>query len=187
MTANKNLKRRVRARARRTGESYTAALMHLRRQNPQEQAMQWQRIEKPEFGYAVHVPSDWTERPPNLRNSPWETARFGQDSDRRRGMVVFRKPIRPGRSAVQVAELVQVSLEAAGFAEFAITEVPVAGQDGVRLDCVRRDAGRVWAVSEFFAVCEAASFCLGCGSSLPEEDAPLFHDMARRFELLGPE
>lgn len=33
MTANKNLKRRVRARAARTGESYAAALRHVRPQH----------------------------------------------------------------------------------------------------------------------------------------------------------
>lgn len=39
MTANKNFKRRVRARAAKTGESYTAALRHLR-QHPKGQTME---------------------------------------------------------------------------------------------------------------------------------------------------
>ncbi|WP_345367114.1 hypothetical protein [Actinoallomurus liliacearum] len=83
MTANKHFKRRVRERARRTGESYTAALRHLRRSEAKEHAVQWQRIEKPDFGYVVHVPHDWQEREPNLANSPWETARFVDPQDRR--------------------------------------------------------------------------------------------------------
>ena len=64
MTANKHFKRLVRERARRTGQSYTAALRHLRRDTIREPAMQshpiqWQRVEKPDFGYAAHVPHGW--------------------------------------------------------------------------------------------------------------------------------
>ena len=44
--------------------------------------MEWQRIEKPEFGYAAHVPRGWDEHPPNLKNSPFETARFVDPTDR---------------------------------------------------------------------------------------------------------
>src|SRR5437764_6559830 len=85
MTANKNFKRRVRDRARRTGESYTAALRHLRQLDVKEPTVQWQRIEKTDFGYAISVPAGWTERPPDLKNSPLETARFGEETDRRHG------------------------------------------------------------------------------------------------------
>jgi hypothetical protein len=45
--------------------------------------VQWQRVEKPDFGYAAHVPPDWEEYPPNLKNSPFETARFADPADRR--------------------------------------------------------------------------------------------------------
>jgi hypothetical protein len=99
MTANRHFKRRVRERARRTGESYTAALARLRQIDAKEQPVQWQRIEKPDFGYAVHVPDGWDERPPDLKNSPWETARFTQPADRRHSLIVFRGPTRPGRDA----------------------------------------------------------------------------------------
>ena len=85
MTAQKNFKRRVRERARRTGESYTAALRHLRSSDhlSEVSAMQWQRVEKEQFGYAVHVPPGWVEREVDLHNSPWETARFVDPADRR--------------------------------------------------------------------------------------------------------
>jgi hypothetical protein len=184
MTANKHFKRRVRERARRTGESYTAALRHLRRIDSREQSMQWQRIEKPDFGYAVHVPQDWDERLPDLKNSPWETARFGQPTDRRHSVIVFRRPTRLGRGAAEVAEVAQSSLETLGFVDFQIIDAQVAGRTGVRLDCTKYDAGRVWAVREFFVVQDDVNFCLGCGSSVPEEDDPLFTNMAERFEVL---
>jgi hypothetical protein len=186
MTANKHFKRRVRERALRTGESYTAALRHLRRIDAQEHLVQWQRIEKPGFGYAVHVPQSWDERPPNLKNSPWETARFGDPTDRRRTVIVFRAMTLPGWTAAEVAEEVQTSLKAAAFGDFHITDAQIAGQTGARLDCAKYDAGRVWAVRHYFVVHDDVRFTLGCGSFLPEEDDPLFAAMAERFEILNP-
>jgi hypothetical protein len=184
MTANRHFKRRVRERARRTGESYTAALRHLRRV-AEEHAMEWQRIEKDQYGYAIHVPQDWTEREPDLKNSPWETARFGNPADRRHALIVFRRLTSPGLSTADVAERALTSLESAGFADFRITETRVADRPGVRLDCAKHDAGRVWAVREYFVGHGDVHFCLGCGSSVPEEDEPLFDAMAERFEVLS--
>jgi hypothetical protein len=186
MTANKHFKRRVRERARRTGESYTAALRHLRRMSAREHLMQSQRIERTDFGYAVHIPQVWEERPPNLRNSPWETARFGDPDDRRTLLIVFRGPVRPGRTAVEVAAQARTALEATGFVDFQIGEATVAGRSGAELSCAMHDLGRVWAVREYFVVQDGASFTLGCGSSVPAETGPLFTAMAERFELLTP-
>jgi hypothetical protein len=183
MTANRHFKRRVRERARRTGESYTAALRHLRQIDAREQPMQWQRIEKSDFGYAVHVPRGWDEQPPNLKNSPWETARFTQPDDRRHSLVVFRGPTRPGRDAAELASAVATKLGLSGFTDFQTTEVQMAGRTGVRLDFARHDAGRVWAVREYFVVEDGVYFCLGCGSAVPEEDESLFAAMADRFEI----
>ena len=147
--------------------------------------MRWQRIEKPDFGYAVHVPTGWDERPPNLKNSPWETARFTHPGDRRHLVIVFRGPTRPGRDAANMAEGAEISLGNSGFTDFQTSGVQVAGRPGVRLDCVRYDAGRVWAVREYFVVEEDVHFCLGCGSAVPEEDEALFAEMAERFEILN--
>jgi hypothetical protein len=183
MTANKHFKRRVRDRARRTGESYTAALRHLR-QSEEEQPMQWRRIEKTDFGYAVHVPQAWEERPPNLKNSPWETARFDESADHRRSAVVFRGPTRPGRTVEELIENVCVSLGNAGFTDFQSTGFPLGGRAGMRLDSARHDAGRVWAVREYFVAEDGVYFCLALGSAVPEEDEALFDAMAERFEIL---
>ncbi len=149
--------------------------------------MQWQRITKPTFGYAVHVPQGWDERPPNLKNSPFETARFVDPADRRHSVIVFRGMPRPGVTPLEVAEHVQVSLEANGFGDFQITEAEIAGRSGARLDCAKHDAGRVWAVREYIVVQGADRFVLGCGSSMPEEDDALFTAMAGHFEILTPD
>jgi hypothetical protein len=186
MTANKNFKRRVRDRACRTGESYTAALRHLRRIDAKERSMQWQRVEKPTFGYAVEVPEGWEERPPDLRNSPWETARFVDPTDRRHSVIVFRNPLGPGRTAADIAARAQSPLAAAGFSDFQILDAELGSRPAVRLDCARHDAGRVWAVREYFVVQNSIGFCLGCGSSVPEDDEVLFTAMAQSFEILEP-
>lgn len=145
--------------------------------------MQWKRIDKPDFGYAVHVPQDWDERPPNLKNSPWETARFVEPADRRHSVIVFRSPLRRGLDAAAVAEGARTSLEGHGFTDLRVTEAEVAGRPGARLECAKHDAGRVWAVREYFLVHGDAHFCLGCGSAAPEEDDALFRAMAERFEV----
>lgn len=149
--------------------------------------MQWQRIDKPDFEYAVHLPRGWVEREPNPKNSPWETARFVDPEDRRHSLIVFRQPVRPAHTAAEVAERAGHSLSGIGFVDLEITEAVVAGRTGARLDCARHDAGRTWAVREYFVVRDGGvAFCLGCGSAVPEEDDPLFAAMAERFEVLDP-
>ncbi|MEV5573032.1 hypothetical protein AB0L06_23560 [Spirillospora sp. NPDC052269] len=188
MTANKNFKRRVRARARRTGESYTAALRHLRHEDAEERPMQhtWRRVAKPEFGYALQIPDGWDERPPNLRNSPIETARFVDPTDRRHSVIVFRAMPQPGATALDAAERVRPVLAASGFDDFQITPAEVAGRPGARLDCAKHDAGRTWTVREYFVVEGETPFALGCGTFTPEADDPLFTTLATHFELLPP-
>jgi hypothetical protein len=146
--------------------------------------MQWQRVEKTEFGYAVQVPQGWVEREADLRNSPWETARFVDPADRRHSVIVFRNPVGPQRAALDVAQRAQTALAAGGFVELEITDTELGGQAGARLDCARHDTGRVWSVREYFAVIDGVSFCLGCGSAVLEEDESLFAEMARTFEIL---
>jgi hypothetical protein len=189
MTANRNLKRHVRARMARTGESYTAALRHLRRMPtegspmPEPSETVWRQVAKPEFGFAVWVPEHWEERAPNLRNSPWETARFTEPGDRRHTVIVFRNPVFRPRTAREHAEAIKESLTGAGFVDFEIAEVPVAGRSGARVDCARHDAGRVWAVREYLVPTDEAVFCLGLGSAIPEDDLALFDELAARFEV----
>jgi hypothetical protein len=211
MTANKHFKRRVRERARRTGESYTTALRHLRRKDAREYLMQWQRIEKSDFGYAVQVPAGWDERAPDLQSSPFETARFADPADRRHSVIVFRGTLpagagaAPGSSAaaaadhgsadhgsadqgsaaVRVAERTQAVLAAVGFGDFLITGTEVGGQAGARLDCARPAAGRTWTVREYFVIRDGVRFVLGCGSYAPDEADALFAAMAERFEILS--
>jgi hypothetical protein len=119
------------------------------------------------------------------RDAPPGVSRFADPADRRHIVIVLRGMPRPGLSTPERAERAQASLAAAGFGDFEITEAEVAGQPGARLDCVKRDAGRTWAVREYFVGRDDSHFVLGCGSSVPDEDDALFAQMAERFEFLG--
>ncbi|ADP84862.1 hypothetical protein [Pseudofrankia inefficax] len=143
----------------------------------------WRQVEKPEYGYSVWVPSHWAERPPNLKNSPWETARFAEPDDRRHSVIVFRNPVFRSQTPLEHAESIRESLTSAGFAEFELTETTVASRPGARIDCVRRDAGRVWAVREYLVHTGEAVLCLGLGSAAPDEDDALFDELAARWEV----
>ena len=59
MTVDKHFKRLVRARAARSGESYTAALWHLRREAGDLSAAKTQRINSADLGFSVVIPEPW--------------------------------------------------------------------------------------------------------------------------------
>ena len=139
-------------------------------QHDEQSGDTWETIDVPEFGYSVQLPAGWQRRDPDLTNSPWETARFADPGDRRHSLIVFRSPVQPGSEATVVAERVRNTLAASMFTDFTMRPIPFAGQPGARLDCLRHDAGRVWAVTQYFAVREASSFCLGFGTSAPAKE-----------------
>ncbi len=146
--------------------------------------MQWQRIAKPEFSYAIHIPQGWDERPPDLTNSNLETARFVDPTDRRHIVIVFRNFPSSDATPRLAAARIQNTLAAKGFVDFEIADAEVAGQQGARLDCAKHDAGRTWVVRQYIVVQDTNHFVLGCGSSIPDEDEALFSDVAERFEIL---
>lgn len=59
MTVDKHFKRLVRARAARTGESYTAARWRLRRQTASSSAAKTKRIRLADLGFSVAMPEPW--------------------------------------------------------------------------------------------------------------------------------
>ncbi|MCA1693994.1 MAG: hypothetical protein LC749_04250, partial [Actinobacteria bacterium] len=187
MTQNKDFKRLVRERTLKTGESYAAAFHQLRSTTdagPPDDPIVWRRIERAEYGYAIQIPEGWDEFPPNLRNSPWEVARYGEKGDRRRGVVVFRNPEKPGFDARDVAEAARERLEAFGFGNFSLQDTMLGDMPAARLDFDRRDAGRIWAVRQYFVALEAVYLNFSPGTSTPEDDGALFDAMAERFEVL---
>ena len=186
MTAHKHRKALVRQRAGRTGESYTAALQHLRTHQV-EDAMEtttWRRIDKPDFGYAFSVPEGWVETPPNLKNSPWWEVRFADPEDRRRDCVVFRQPVIAGQTAADVVANVRTHLKGYGFGAFVVENVSVASRQGVCLDFAKSDAGRTWSCQEYFVVNGDTCFCVGFGTSTLTEDRPLIEAIVGSFAIV---
>ena len=98
MTAGKNFKRRVRERARRTGESYTAALRHLRSSEStvEVSVVQWQRVEKTTHGSG----SAWAAARQRRRRTSCSSRRWPGRSRSCRS----RRPANPpGRSRTGIA------------------------------------------------------------------------------------
>lgn len=189
MTANRNLKRLVRARARETGESYTAALWHFKqassggRQDPCAAGLR--RVEKPAYGFTLHVPDNWREAPPDLRNSPWEVARFAGPGAGAPSCIVVRNPSVPGLGARAAAQDPRHLLEAAGYQNFRLAHVRIGGQPGARLEYDGPASGGVCAVRHYFVVADAATFGVRLASSAPAQDARLLDAVVEGFEFMG--
>jgi len=186
VTANRNRKHRVRARARAAGESYTAALWRDRRGATRERALTpLRRIERPAFGFALSVPEEWEEASPNLRNSPWEVARFAAAGGDGPACIVVRYPARPGLDARTAALAAQALLRAAGFRRFRLADVTVAGHRAARLEYEQPEGGGPSSIKHVFVVAGTATLGVRLATTAPERDAKLLDTIAATLELVG--
>ena len=191
MTANRDLKRLVRARTKKTGESYTAALQHLRRGAAEKRSAPHQpptlrRVEKAEFGYAVHIPDDWTEVRPDLFNSEWEVGHFMSPGPRYRSCRVFRTPQEQQSDLTMVARSDAVELARSGYGNFRHAAIRLAGRRAAWLAFDRATPdGRVWSCRYHYVAAAGMRFCLALGTWAIDEDGPLQATLAARFELIG--
>ena len=164
MTARKRFKRLVRARSSRTGESYSSALRHFRALTVEDETVpnfNLQRIERPHLGFAVSVPPEWAEEPPDLNNSPHEVLRFAQRGEDFRRIIVFRDPSPGGRDAAGARNHAWEVLAAGGYRNFVASESAVAGRPGARLDFDLGEGPRRWAVREYFVMANGVGWCFG--------------------------
>lgn len=190
MTAGKRFKRLVRARSSRTGESYSAALRHFRPLIAEDEIMpgfDLRRIEKPHLGFAVHIPEDWREEPPNLSNSPHEVARFYRRGEITRGIIVFRDPRPRNMSPADVRAETRQVLDSAGYRSFVSGDCMVAGRKGARLDFAGPLNMPPWTTREYFVHFESVAFCFALGTTLAEGDAGLFDAIASGLEIFVPQ
>lgn len=106
MTQNRRLKKRVRDRVAKTGESYSTALRHLRGtlEKQRMNASQFQTFTNHDFGYSLAVPDDWRSVGPVLQNSVYEVGRYLRNTDHLHsgGALVFWGE--SGDSAMALAE-----------------------------------------------------------------------------------
>lgn len=193
MTAKKNLKRLVRSRARKTGESYAAALWQIRKERHVQQtssnpAPTLRRIAKPEYGFALTLPEDWAEHPPDTRTSPWEVGRFvpsGSALPGHRGITVFRSPAPDGADARVAALAARPAFERAGYRDIRVSDATLAGRPASRLDCERPIPTGVLTCRQYRVVVDGITVCLGFTTSDPDRDFPFLDRVVASFELIG--
>ncbi len=186
MTADRDLKKLVRARSGNTGESYAVARRRLLERPPggNMESASLHAVERPDLGFTIWVPESWTEFPPQPSNSSHEVARFRYRDEGRHICLVFRQPGRPGFTPQFLAEESRRRLEGKGFEHFSTEELTLGGRAAVRMnyDTARFDFGP-WFVREYFLVAEDVGFSLGLGTSRPKLDATTYDEMAERFHL----
>ena len=145
------------------------------------------RVEKPEYGFAIHVPQVWPEEPPDPSNSPYEVTRFRlHDSDVWHIALVFRRTDDAEPQVWLAANAARGRMKRSGFTQMSLAECEWGGGEGVRIDCQREFAGPggLWTVREYLAVVRGVVYALGLGTNEPDDDSLLFDEMARCFELL---
>jgi hypothetical protein len=187
MTARKSFKRLVRERAARTGESYTAALRHFRESSAENDPMEktgFRRVAKTDLGFALHVPDDWKEQPPNPA-SPLEVAHFSFGQGSLTGVcLVLWSSTRTGFTPRAQVESMIPQLESQGFREFVLSDVSIASRSAVRMDCERRRDGKVWSVRGYLVFAEQGFLSLALATHDLDRDRQLFDRIADGFELL---
>jgi len=146
--------------------------------------MEWQRFEKPDYGYTIDLPRRWIEQPPDLKNSPLETARFVDPEDRRHSVSVFRSMPAPETTAERLAERAQSALERHSWTEFTVAADTIGSEPGLRLNTVKRDAGRVMALRQYFVARGDVGLILAANTVAAEEDDALLTEISERFGVL---
>src|SRR5437764_8813793 len=195
MTSRRSFKRRVRARAAKTGESYTAALRSFRAEPTGGTMSEYQlgRVEKPALGFAASIPVDWGEQPPQhgVPQARWQ-------GPVQPGLMLTVNRISPvGASPRQIAEGTASALRAVDYQVLEVTDATVIGQRGaIMRSWIRgRDlAARTgWGdaaeserfnLSHYFVKSDGDVLCFILGAAVEVEDPALFDLLAARFELI---
>jgi hypothetical protein len=187
MTARTRLKRLVRARMARTGESYTAALRALRGQ-PKEGVpimnIELRTNEVPEAGFALDTPLDWVYSPPDA-NDPSLVARFAPEVGGRVAAVFHHRRGLGNLSNRDVARMTLEVISEGGYGNFATEDVGLAGREGVLLTSERDDDGRLWAMRYYIARDSDEVWVLGLGTYDRVGDRALLDAVAASFRILA--
>ena len=177
-----------------TGESYMSALRYFRNHPEETAAMsdtELKTVVKADLGLTLRVPTSWKEKPPELRNSLTEVARFVEESTPRPAIcLVFWRPNPHDKTTRQTAEVAKESLQA-NFQNFAFHDVTFAGRKATRLEFDRRLLDQAppspsWSVWQFRVKHEGHTLCVALGTFDIEGDRALFEQMAATVELHDP-
>ena len=194
MTVDRNRKRLIRARMKKTGETYSTARQFFlgSEENTTMSDLDLRTVTNIDYGFTLDVPVEWQELEPDLNNGPFEIARFARDPmDFMQGGILVFKP-QPGDPR-SVAESNKADLETKDFGNFAITERDLSGRNVVRLDFDKPKSKRWshphspvqhhWVRSYFVPVGEHL-FVVGLSSPVPENDRLLFDKVAASFNAI---
>jgi len=140
MTARKRFKQRVRARAAKTGESYSVARRHLDHRSGQEPRVpEHTTVTNTLHGFVVNLPATWREVPPEALATPWQVAAFEDDrGNSGSGAVVLVTPSQ-GQNATAIAAVTRAAYEANGMSPVDGPQA-FAGGHGYRLEARQRTA-----------------------------------------------
>ncbi len=139
-------------------------------------------IDRPQLGFSVGVPREWSEFPALLSNSAYEVARFAYRDHTSHLCIVFRMPGSPGLDPRGTAELSQAKMAKQGFGNFVLGPVDVGGRPGLRLTFDKKTDAGVWAARQYFVTAGSLVYCLGLGTGDPDGDAAAFDAMAAEFK-----
>jgi ATP-dependent Clp protease adapter protein ClpS len=192
MTRDRRLKKRVRARAARTGESYSVAYQLLRERKTEETAMtenEFQTITNHDFGYTIKVPSGWRDVGPDIYNSAFEVARYLRNSPAIHDGIVnifWGIPGESHQSTAKSGDPAVFDLSKEGLEKEGLTVTLKEIQVGDRLATLLEYAYRLgniehWASRSYFMEVRGTVICLNMASADMEADGSLYDKIVQSF------
>ena len=138
------------------------------------------------WNFALDIPSGWTELPPVLTNSPYETVRFEPDVTGGNLIIVFRLPHEPAVPPEKNIQQMEASLAGGGFTHFVPGKTRIGSREVSTLDFDRRRPdGKIWSVRDYFIVDGPVAYTLGFGTTDRSGTFATFDRVAKSF-VFGP-
>ena len=138
------------------------------------------RLEWPDLGFSVTVPSEW-EVFPGEHTASSEIVRVKRDAaELSLTMIIWKRPAH-GASLAEFAESVRRSLAARGYAEFRIEAASVAGHDAVTLQAQTEDG---WVSRQYYFGGGLAVYAIGFGTPDIAADNAAVATIAESFTLI---
>ena len=188
MTVDKHFKRLVRARAARTGESYTAALWHLRRQTSASPSPNARRVRLADLGFSLAIPDPWQR----VVHSMWGARfpamhyEFAKDDLRLADCEVNSQRLGSVRDSVRAAAEAIERERPDPSARFEYTDTSLGDRPAIRLDHANN---RHPQASERHYCLKHNDHLLTLRFTTTDREAcdPVFDEMAASIELVDPD
>ena len=135
MTARRQFKRRVRARAEKTGEPYMVARRQLEHRSGQERPMpETTSITDDRNGFSITLPEGWRQVEPHVTASHWQVATFdGREEGAHRYAALLVLPAND-KSIEEIVANAAATYTKSGVADVTVEEVSFAERPGRRIE-----------------------------------------------------